>query len=40
MPKDLRQQVKAAVALEGKTMSQFIVVAFRAALAKTKKGGR
>jgi len=38
MPVELRQQVKAAAALQGVTMSQFIQDALRAALAK--KGGR
>lgn len=38
VPKDLRQQVKAAATLERKRMSRFIVVALWAAVAK--KGGR
>jgi predicted HicB family RNase H-like nuclease len=39
IPRDLRQQVKAAAALQGKTMSAFIAEALEAAV-KQARGGR
>ena len=39
MPEDLRQRVKAAAALQRKTMSQFIAEALVAAVAKAARKG-
>lgn len=39
MPEELRNQVKAAAALKGMAMQDFVVQALREAVAKAKKGG-